>query len=108
MTDYIRLTDPPKWCVQYPTCSACSVDLETEGDGWTCPVCGSSWGMDASDGDAGTLYSDWSGESATGPVVANEHAHLWGYYHEQMEAHRLVPNLVREPKRPNTLQVGDR
>ena len=100
MTDYIRLTDPPKLCIQYPTCSACSVDLTTDGHGWTCPVCGTRWAMDAGDGDKGDLYSDWFGVPATGPVVAEADAHRWGYYHERMALHRRWPNQFPKPHRP--------
>lgn len=98
--DYIRLGEPPRWCVQYPTCSACAVDLETDGDGWTCPVCGTSWSMDAGDGDKGTLYADWAGETPSGPVVPENQAFLWGSYYERMELHRLTPRLWPEPRRP--------
>ena len=102
MTEYIRLTEPPQWCIQYPTCSACTTELDTDGDGWTCPTCGTSWDMDANDGDTGTLYADWSGEEPTGPEVASDDAHHWGYYREQMGRHQMFPDLVPEPTRPTT------
>jgi hypothetical protein len=98
--DYIRLNEAPRWVVQYPQCSACAVDLETDGDGWTCPVCGTAWAMNAGDGDVGELYPNWSGEVATGPLVHEQEAFLWGSYHERMERHKLFPNTYPEPRRP--------
>ena len=100
MSDYIRLNEPPHWCIQYPTCSACDVDLMTDGDGWLCPACGTLWGMQANDGDKGTLYADWSGEKSTGPRVSNDEAYKWGEYRERMERHRLLPGIIQEPERP--------
>lgn len=100
MTDYIRLAEPPRWCIQYPTCSACDVELETDGDGWTCPCCGTTWSMDAGDGDTGTLYADWSGEEATGPLVTSGDAWRWGDYRRRMASHRRFPDLCPEPSRP--------
>lgn len=105
MSDYIRLAEAPALCIQYPTCSACCVDLEADGDGWTCPVCGTSWDMDASDGDQGTLYANWSGVEATGPTVTEDEARAWGDYHERMERHRILPEFCPEPKRPVTKEA---
>lgn len=99
--DYIRLAKPPEWCLQYPTCSACMVDLESDGDGWTCPVCGTSWDAYAGDGDTGELYADWAGEESDGPIVDESDAHKWGYYHDRMRSHRAFPDLCPEPKRPD-------
>ena len=100
MPDYIRLSKPPQWCIQYPTCSACTVDLDTDGDGWVCPVCGTLWSQDAGDGDEGSLYTEWAGEEADGPIVPEDDAWRWGDYHERMERHRLLPKFCPEPKRP--------
>ncbi|HKY59249.1 MAG TPA: hypothetical protein VJL80_14525 [Aeromicrobium sp.] len=105
MTDYIRLAEAPRWVLQYPTCSACVVELENDGDGWTCPCCGTSWANDAGDGDAGDLYVDWAGEEATGPITPENEAHLWGDYMERMDRHRRFPKLCPEPIRPN-LKAG--
>lgn len=102
MSDYIRLSEPPMWCIQYPTCSACCVDLETDCDGWTCPVCGTSWDTGANDGDKGTLYADWSGEEPTGPACTEDEARAWGDYHWRMQRHRILPEFCPEPKRPIT------
>lgn len=102
MADYIRLAEAPMWCIQYPTCSACAVDLETDGDGWTCPCCGTSWDMSAGDGDRGELYAAWSGEEATGPIVSEDDAWRWGDYFAALERHRRLPEFCPEPKKPST------
>lgn len=106
MADYIRLTEPPHWCIQYPTCSACGTDLETDGDGWTCPSCGTQWPQTANDGDKGELYAAWSGEEPTGPVVANDEAWRWGDYQERTENHRRWPDLFPAPKAPEPREDG--
>ena len=101
MGDYIRLSEPPIWCIQYPTCGTCCVDLETDCDGWTCPVCGTAWPMSANDGDRGDLYADWSGDEPTGPACTEDEAARWGDYHVLMERHRILPEFCPEPKRPD-------
>lgn len=101
MADYIRLSEPPKWCIQYPQCSACVVDLEFD-DEWTCPMCGTTWGADAGDGDKGTLYAEWAGEDATGPAVSEDEAHHWGHYYEQAGRHERWPGLFAKPVRPDS------
>ena len=98
---YVRLNEPPMWCIQYPTCSACDVDLETDGDGWTCPNCGTTWPMHAGDGDRGTLCAD-----ADGPVVTERGASEWGYYREQMRRHKMWPDLVAAPRAPVVTSPG--
>ena len=60
---YVRYAEPPQFVLNYPTCSACVVDLDHDCDGWQCPKCGTSWASDASDADEGELYAAWSGES---------------------------------------------
>lgn len=98
MSDYIKLDEPPMWVIQYPQCSACLVDLQIEDD-WLCPVCGTSWDRDATDGDAGTLYETWSGETLSGPTLSHEEAGDEGWYRDRLEAHRLLPEFIPEPKR---------
>lgn len=100
MSGYIRLSKAPQWCIQYPTCSACDVELHTDGDGWTCPSCGTSWDMQAGDGDTGTLYADWAGEEPTGPSVSDGDAWRWGDYLKKKERHRLLPEFCPEPTPP--------
>lgn len=72
MPDYQRLEDPPRWCAQQPTCSACQVTLGFLADYsvWQCPSCGSMWDRKASDGDEGQLPFP----APTGPVIPNERA----------------------------------
>lgn len=71
---YIKLDNAPQWVFQYPTCSACTVDLDTDGDGWLCPQCGSVWDMGANDGDKGELYESWSGGTLPGPSLTWDEA----------------------------------
>ena len=77
--DYMRLAKPPAWCIQFPTCSACDVDLDHDGDGWTCPSCGTEWDSHASDGDTGTLP-----DGLTGRIVPNDEAWRFGRAYETM------------------------
>ena len=59
----VRYSEPPTFVMHYPTCSACSIDLDHDGDGWTCPKCETAWDTNASDGDEGELWESYSGES---------------------------------------------
>lgn len=86
-TGYIKLKRAPEWVLQFPQCSACMVDLETDGDGWICPVCGTSWSTDANDGDVGELYESWSGEKLDGPALGE---------HEAMQAGVTWERAIRE------------
>lgn len=89
MTEYIRLAEAPQYSYSYPTCSACSVDLTHDGDEWMCPVCGSTWPSDATDGDTGTLYEEWSGESlGDAPALDESAASDAGYAYERAERKR--------------------
>lgn len=92
MTEYVRLAEAPAWSVSYPTCSVCCVDLQYE-DGWLCPVCGTSWPGNASDGDTGTLYEDWSGETLEGETITEDEAQNVGIAYEQAERARLFVGL---------------
>lgn len=102
MNDYIKLPKAPEWVLQYPKCSVCTSELETDGDGWTCPTCGTFWDMKAGDGDTGILYADWSGDEPGGAEVANDHEALqWSVYREQVDKHRRWPDLFPDtPRRP--------
>ena len=88
MSGYIKLAEAPALVVQYPTCGACGVDLECE-DGWTCPVCGTYWPSDASDGDTGSLYEEWSGETLDSPAVDDDEASRAGMRHEREQRQRM-------------------
>jgi predicted RNA-binding Zn-ribbon protein involved in translation (DUF1610 family) len=101
--DYIRLAEPPMWCIQYPTCSACAIDLFLDGDTWLCPSCGTTWDGRANDGDTGTLYRDWAGEEPSGPVVASGDAWQWGDYRERLERHRSLPEFCPKPTPPRVV-----
>lgn len=82
---YIKLAEAPVWVIQYPQCSACMVDLFTDGDGWTCPVCGTQWDMNANDGDKGELYESWSGETLEDDPVSESDAMKAGIEYEQAQ-----------------------
>lgn len=84
MSSYLKLAEAPEWVLQYPTCSACDVDLFTDGDGWLCENCGTSWSMNASDGDRGLLYEEWSGEKLDGAPVSE--AQAWRIADEKKRA----------------------
>lgn len=75
---YLRLSEPPTYCVSWPECSACQVGLEPY-DGWACPSCGTTWPDSANDGDKGALDGDLAG-----PVVPNDDA--WRFSHLTGEA----------------------
>ena len=104
---FVKLTEPPALCVQYPTCSVCLVELENGSDGWACPNCGTQWDLGAGDGDRGTLFADYYGEEPTGPAVTTNEAALIAAYREAMDRHRRWgakhPLLFPEPHRPRIL-----
>jgi hypothetical protein len=93
MADYIKLTEPPAFVIRYPQCSACMVDLHTDSDDWTCPVCGTSWSMSANDGDEGTLYESWSGETLDGEALTHSQAMSAGIKHELEEREAFLKRL---------------
>lgn len=64
---YLHLAEQPEWRMQFPMCSACDIDLDHTGDGWLCDSCGTTWTLDAGDGDKGELV-----EGLTGQVVPND------------------------------------
>jgi hypothetical protein len=102
MSDYLRLDEAPQWCLSYPTCSACCVDLDTDLDSWTCPSCGTEWDMDAGDGDIGELYSTQCGEER---VVAALPVHdAWRVSHLRGEERDKAVEriLTAEAKRNNS------
>jgi hypothetical protein len=76
MNKYLRLTEAPRLMFQDPLCDACSIEVESTGDGWECPTCGTAWDYNDGDDAVGTLYEEWSGEPAEGPESTNEAAYL--------------------------------
>ena len=76
MTDYLKLAEPPGISYRAPVCDACLEELDWDGDSLRCPTCGTSWSEGASDGDAGDLYEQWSGETLEGPTIENDYAYL--------------------------------
>lgn len=86
MSEYIKLAEAPTISYSYPTCGACVVDLESDSDGWTCPVCGTSWSHRDGDGDTGTLYESWAGEELDGETLSEDEARKAGIAYEDAEA----------------------
>ena len=95
--DYLNLTEAPTLVFRAPYCSACTEDCDSDSDGYTCPGCGTCWGHDQFD-EPGTLYADWSGESAGGPTVTPDEA--WHVSH--LDAERRIEKLAamrsRDPR----------
>ena len=58
----VKFAEAPLLTRTDPTCAACAVDVESDGDGYVCPTCGTSWPYDADEDEHGTLYEEWSGE----------------------------------------------
>lgn len=72
MSEYVKLADAPPLVLNNPDCGMCATEVESDGDGWLCPSCGTTWDYASSDGDTGTLYEEWSGETLGGePVPAD-------------------------------------
>jgi len=97
MSAYIKLAEPPEFVLHYPTCSACDIELEHDGDSFSCPSCGTSWDPNATDGDKGELYSSWSGEEASGPSVTPEQARAIAQYRQRVELNLKWPELFPRP-----------
>ena len=77
MSTYIRLAEKPRLNDPgYPTCDACGVEVDHDGDSFVCPSCGTSWhtrSLEASSDEA-ELYEEWAGDELTGPTIPNEKA----------------------------------
>lgn len=93
MTDYIKLEQAPQLVLQSPTCSACGVDVESEDGGWLCPVCGTTWSYNDSDGDDGSLYEEWSGETLESEPASSSAALDAGIAHERAKRAELYRSL---------------
>lgn len=92
MSGYIKLTEAPTLSIRHPDCDACTVEVESDGDGWICPCCGTTWSYNGGEDEPGTLYEEWSGEPADGPAVAADDAWRHG---GKYEAEQLADTLAR-------------
>lgn len=87
MTAAVRLAEAPRFVLQYPLCGACHVELDHDGDSFTCPSCRTSWDSNAGDGDSGTLYAEWSGEQPAGEILTEDEASVVALYRERLDRH---------------------
>lgn len=62
-TRYLRLASDPLLRIQAPQCDACECDVHDTGWNYTCPSCGSTWSLEADDGEAGQLRDDLTGQT---------------------------------------------
>jgi predicted RNA-binding Zn-ribbon protein involved in translation (DUF1610 family) len=62
MRPRVRYAEPPVLDYMAPHCGNCGIEVGSDGDGWTCPTCGTSWDWDDYE-QPGTPYEEWSGES---------------------------------------------
>ena len=107
---YIKLGEAPQFVLNYPSCGTCLIDLEHDGDHFTCPSCGTSWDSNASDGDEGDLYTEWAGEDLDGPVLTESQAADVASYRERLRRHQLWGEegsmLWPKPLHPRGLPMG--
>lgn len=105
MSVYVRIAEAPEFVLNYPSCGACLVDLEHDGDSFACPSCGSVWDSGANDGDKGELY-----EELDGPILTHDQAAAVASYRERLERHKRrgkdSPHLYPKPIRPRGLPEG--
>ncbi|MBF6671564.1 hypothetical protein [Glutamicibacter sp. FBE19] len=85
----VRYETAPKLSINYPDCSACSTEVEHDGDSWYCARCGTTWDIDAGDGDEGMLYEDWNGEPNPGELRTHDN----GYELTQYERDNPKPSI---------------
>lgn len=57
----VKFAEAPRMIRNEPDCEACSVTVESDGDGYQCPTCGTHWSYDHDEDAPGTLYEEWSG-----------------------------------------------
>lgn len=60
--EYLRLDAAPYLEFAYPTCTACAIEVDHDGEDFVCPSCGTCWPSNASESTQGELYEDWAGE----------------------------------------------
>ena len=68
-TPPVRYDRAPYLVMHYPSCSACAVDLDLDGDVWQCPKCWTTWDMRDTDGDPGELWEEFNEDQ---PVTSHE------------------------------------
>ena len=93
MTEYIKLAEAPTLSISNPSCGACCVEVESDGDGYTCPCCGTEWSYDAGEDRPGTLYEEWAGEDLDGDTVPNDEAWRHGSKVEKARREKLFAGL---------------
>jgi hypothetical protein len=96
MSGYIKLAEAPTLSIRMPDCGACLIEIESDGDGYQCPCCGTSWNYDAGEDTKGELYEDWSGEPAEGPVVDNDEAYRHGGAYETAQLEATLARIERQ------------
>ena len=89
----VKLDRPARLRLRYPTCGACEVEVDSDGDGWQCPVCGTSWPYQAGDDDEGELYEAWSGEVLGLLPVTHDEARQVAFRWEQRKHAEFMASL---------------
>jgi len=77
---YLRLQEAPRLMHPgNPSCGACTIVTDFDGDQWLCPGCGTAWPVEnlESDGADAVMFPEWSGNEMTGPVCPNDQAWLF-------------------------------
>ena len=71
---YLRLDQAPYLEFAYPSCTACAVEVDHDGEDFVCPSCGTAWPTNSSESTRGDLFESWSGELPGGLVTTVEEA----------------------------------
>ncbi|GAB3176181.1 hypothetical protein GCM10027059_50670 [Myceligenerans halotolerans] len=87
MSTHIKLADVPTLTFRIE-CGACGVDVESDPDGHTCPVCGTRWAPEAGDGDTGERCDEW--DELPGEPLDEMAANL----EAQRRAHRRIAAIL--------------
>ena len=69
MEPIVKLEAAPTLSFARPKCGACAVCVVSDSDDYRCLTCGTTWPLDSGEGEPGTLYEDWSGETLDLPVT---------------------------------------
>lgn len=106
----VRYAEAPEFVLHYPTCSACDVELEHDGDAWECPKCATTWDSQAGDGDKGELYEHWSGESLDQPTISHDEGASAPWiehpYNRWLTASGLDMGRCHKCYQPESLHIG--